>query len=93
MCLTRVVKEKKISCIKKNGEIGWLMKEGIILICPKSGLSTSKEGQKAAPYSQIRGGTNNKQRFSIENEQPMETQVPVLEVLKTSRHDYNPVIK
>ena len=69
------------------------MKEGTILICPKSGLSTSKEKQKAAPYSQIRGGTNKKHRFSIENEQPMEAQVPVLEVLKTSRQDYNPVIK
>ena len=75
--LKKRVVEKKISCIDKNGKIGWTMREGTILACPKS---TSLSERKPAVNTQIGGEpkpTNKKQRFCSVNEEPTRFEGPV----------------
>ena len=71
---------KKVSNIDECGKISWTMREGAILVCPKSGLSTSKEGQNTTTDDQLRVGnisTNKKLRICSDENEPirLETQV------------------
>ena len=48
--LEKRVIDKKTICIDKNGKIGWIMREGISLACPKN---TNLSAQKPAVNTQI----------------------------------------
>ena len=54
--LIRIMKERKVSCVDKCGQISWVMKEVAALVCPKSGYSASKGGQNTTTTSQCRVG-------------------------------------
>ena len=76
--LIRVMKEKRVSCVDKCGRVSWTMREGATLVCPKSGYSTSKEGQKEAISTQLREGgnsTNKKQRFYSGEDGPIREEI------------------
>ena len=78
--LNRIVKEKRVSCIDKNGKISWTMREGAVLLCPKAGSSTSKEGQNTAIDDQLRVGntsTNKKLRIYSDGNEPIRLEAQV----------------
>ena len=71
--LVKQIIEKRTSCIDKNGKIGWLMREGTSLACPKS---TNLSAHKPVVNNQLGSGskskpTNKKQRFCEGSEEPI----------------------
>ena len=69
-----------MSCVDKNGKISWTMREGAVLVCPKAGSSTSREGQNTATVDQLRVGnnsTNKKLRISSEGNEPIRLEAQV----------------
>ena len=74
--LEKRVIDKKTICIDKNGKIGWIMREGTNLACPKS---TRASATKPAVNNQLGLGskptpTNKKQRFCEGKEEPIRLQ-------------------
>ena len=56
------------------------MREGAVLVCPKAGSSTSKQGQNTTIDDQLRVGntsTNKKLRISSEGNEPIRLEAQV----------------
>ena len=74
--LEKQIIERRTSCVDKNGKIGWTMREGTILACPKSTkLSTSKPAvNNQLGLGSIPTPTNKKQRLCEGKEEPIRLQ-------------------